>query len=159
MPHEISVLYKSLKKLAYTHGLNLDPMRTMRINCLRPKLLGWVTVPNTWFPGAPYHFGPPNHSMGIQVTGYFKPTMWEIGASLLKVFTFEKRQCLQGPSNSCDTHFAITYRVRPTQRWSNTIIHAGGIIEVISSLHIKSEVNCIWLACLRPFKVFYLERR
>ena len=40
---------------------------------------------------------------------------------------------LRGPSNSPDACFGVTYRVRPTSRRRNTIIHAGGNIAVICS--------------------------
>ena len=47
-------------------------------------------------------------------------------ADLHKVFTLKSDSSLQGPLN-----FGIAYRLRPTRRWSNTIIHVGGNIGVI----------------------------
>ena len=38
-----------------------------------------------------------------------------------------------GPSNPRDACFGVTYKNRPTRKWSNTILHAGGNFEVISS--------------------------
>ena len=60
-----------------------------------------------------------------------------------------------GLSNSRDVRFKITYRIRLTWRWTNTIIHASGNIGVISSdvwvMLNKSEVlfglihgSCCW---------------
>ena len=39
---------------------------------------------------------------------------------------------LQGPSNSRDVGFEITYRFKLTWRWCNKIIHSGGNIGIIS---------------------------
>jgi hypothetical protein len=46
------------------------------------------------------------------------------------VFTFGMR--IQGLSNSHDVCYGVTYISRLTWRWSNTIIHIGGNIKVIS---------------------------
>jgi hypothetical protein len=77
--------------------------------------------------------------------GNFQPTMWEsmglplggrFGAIQLvwvrsRCSTLKGGSNLQRPSNSYDARLGITYRARPTWRWSNNIIHASGNTGVI----------------------------
>ena len=78
-------------------------------------------------------------------TRYFQPTMWEprnlslrgIGAGW---FVYTRSRCsllkrdnnLWEPSNSWDVRFVMTYRLKPTWRWSNTISHTSGNIRVVN---------------------------
>jgi hypothetical protein len=59
---------------------------------------------------------------------------------LFKVFTFERRQ------SASNARFGITYWLRPTRKWSNTIIHANVNIRVVFLSSIEcgaSEVSLI----------------
>ena len=106
-------------------------------------LLGWVTILALDFQCALPPYGPPNQSGGIQVNQIFPGNhvgtqglalggdrCWLACPRPFKMFTFERRE------NSCDTHFGITYKLRSTQRRSNTIIHTGDNIGIISSSNI-----------------------
>ena len=97
-------------------------------------------LPNTGVPV--YRIG---STRGIcKWTRYFQWTMWEprgfslreIGANQL---AFIPSRCspskggsgLWGPSNSWNAHFRNTFRLGPTWKWSNTIIHTSGHIGVV----------------------------
>ena len=48
-----------------------------------------------------------------------------------KVFTFEEAVVFGGRSNFGNACFGITYRLRPTRKWSNIIIHSSGSIRAV----------------------------
>ena len=87
------------------------------------------------------------HPIIVRVSGwaaYFQPTMWEprgllfgeidtCGPAcphLFKVFILKGGSSVGEGwlSNSCDARSGITYRLRPAQKWSNTMIHTCGNI-------------------------------
>ena len=103
-------------------------------------MLGWVPFLTVWFLVFPTTM---SHSTIVGIfewTEHFQTTIWEcrglpleeigegwlvrpgLGVHLWK----EEVGSLRGPSNSCDARFEITYRVRPTWRWSNTMVHHPG---------------------------------
>ena len=62
----------------------------------------------------------------------------KIGACLLarahsKCSPLKGSSSLWGPSNFRDACYGVTYRIRRTWKWSNTILHAAGNFGVISS--------------------------
>ena len=70
----------------------------------------------------------------------------------------------QGPSNSRNACFRITYRLRPTWKWSNILIYAGGNVGVIflsfflfyvSTQLLKTPVPLVWLQNAFEFCNFY----
>lgn len=110
-------------------------------------------IPNTWFPHAPYHYGTLNHTGGIKWTGYFSTNLWEPKGLPLREIgeckivqahsrcpPLEGGNNLQSLSNPHDAYFGITYNCRPTQRWTNTLIHACGNIQILYSFR---EALCL----------------
>ena len=55
----------------------------------------------------------------------------------------KKGRILWKPSNSCDVCYGITYRLRPTQKQSNIILHVNGNIGVIFLSGALQCLNCI----------------
>ena len=66
---------------------------------------------------------------------------------------------LREPSNSRDTCFKITYyRLRPTQRWSNTIIHNSRRQRHWGYLGLMSSSSCIKKFTYRWYRAGWLRR-
>ena len=95
-------------------------------------------LPSTSILVHPTTYGPPNHSRVSRWTRYFQPTMWEprglpLGKiDAIRLFHSHSRclplkggNSLRWPSNSRNAHFGVTYRFRPTWKWSKTINHAS----------------------------------
>ena len=150
-------------------GLNPDCMGTMRWSRLRWNIARIGDLPSTWFlvhPTAMVHpmLCPPNQSRGILVNlivstkrvGIYGLALegdmcWSACGCLFKVFTFEKEAgFFKGPSTSWAVHFIISYRNRLTLR-SNTLIHVGGNIGVISLLIVKFE-TCVFVLNIFAFQ-------
>ena len=96
-------------------------------------------LPSSWFPEHPQTCGPYNHSGVSRWPRNFRPTTCE--DRCVPTSVRPSMLVFWGPSNSQDAWFDFTYRVRPTRRWSNTIIHTGGNIGVIFLSCFKSSPN------------------
>ena len=98
-------------------------------------------------------------------TTYFHPTMWEprslplgkIGAnqfvhtrSLSKGGNF-----LRELSNSCNTYFKITYKLRPTWKWSSTVIHVNGNAKVVFPFLVVIEASKRAFNFMFSFNTYY----
>ena len=130
--------------------------------------IGMSDLPNTW----PVMIHP--IIMGVYGwTRYFQPTVWEtrrleIGAGRL-VHARSRYPPSKGGNSRwgplillmpINAHYGIPYKVRPTRKWSNTIIiHAGGNIGAV----FLSFLVISWLSMdshhhdARPMVVFCFE--
>jgi hypothetical protein len=129
--------------------------------CIRPsptpaKYQYFNLHQNSWCAVHPTTYGPPQSKGLSGRTGFFQSTTWEprdlplgeIGSgqlvhALSRCSPLKEGRGLWEHTNFRDAHFGITYRLRPTRRWRNTIIHAGGNVKVIFFL---SFFLCIKIA-------------
>ena len=94
----------------------------------------FMGLPSTWFPVHPTTYGPPNHSGGILVNQIFSTNH-----VVIQGFVCAHWRCspskggssFQEPCSSRNACFGFTYRLSPTWKWSDTIIHTGGNIRVV----------------------------